>query len=243
MQDHPQDHLDVPSVVDRPSFGSPLERAFLFDRADHGSLLLVRHGQQITPDRATPGDWNDPPLTDLGLRQIEAVAALLAGDRVDAVYASPLQRALRTGEGIAARHGLDVTVVPELEEVRLFGEVPAGSDITEVIPGDALRTAADRFVRERRWGLFPLSEGSEPFRARVGAAIESILAEHQGEHVVVACHGGVINAYLSQQLDLAADMFFRPAHCSVSRVAFDPELRVIRSLNEVHHLSDVLLSY
>lgn len=243
MQDHPQDHLDVPTVVDRPSFGSPLERAFLFDRDDHGSLLLVRHGQQVKPDRSTPGEWNDPPLTELGLRQIEAVAESLAGDRVDAVYASPLQRALRTGEGIAARHGLGVTVVPELEEVRLFGEVPPGSDITEVIPGDALRTAGERFVRERRWGLFPMSEGSEPFRARVGDAIEAILAAHQGRHVVVACHGGVINAFLSRQLGLEADMFFRPAHCSVSRVAFDPELRVIRSLNEVHHLGGGLLSH
>jgi broad specificity phosphatase PhoE len=61
--------------------------------------------------------------------------------------------------------------------------------------------------------------------------------------VVVACHGGVINAFLSGQLGLVADMFFRPAHCSVSRVAFDSELRVIRSLNEVHHLAGGLLSH
>ena len=64
--------------------------------------------------------------------------------------------------------------------------------------------------------------------ARVGAAIETILARHPGQVVVVACHGGVINAYLALVLGLdREDMFFRPAHASIHRVAYLGSRRVV----------------
>jgi broad specificity phosphatase PhoE len=54
--------------------------------------------------------------------------------------------------------------------------------------------------------------------------------------VVVACHGGVINAYLAWVLGLAEDMFFRPAHASVQTVLVRDDRRVIQGLNDVSHL-------
>ncbi|MEM7275943.1 MAG: histidine phosphatase family protein, partial [Actinomycetota bacterium] len=69
-------------------------------------------------------------------------------------------------------------------------------------------------------------------RRRVGVAVEGALADHPGETVVVACHGGVINAYLAQILNLPMDMFYRPAHASVHRLRFKDSLRVIETLNE-----------
>jgi len=63
---------------------------------------------------------------------------------------------------------------------------------------------------------------------------------------VVACHGGVINAYLTHVLGLTdQDMFFRPAHASVHRVTFLGERRVIDAVNETAHLvpADELLTF
>jgi probable phosphoglycerate mutase len=53
------------------------------------------------------------------------------------------------------------------------------------------------------------------------------------------CHGGVINAYIGHLLGLRQDMFFRPAHASVSRVLAGDGRRVIHTLNELHHLQAV----
>ena len=53
----------------------------------------------------------------------------------------------------------------------------------------------------------------------------------------MACHGGVINAYLAEMLGLDVDMFFRPFHASIHRVLFGHGKRVIETLNEESYLA------
>jgi probable phosphoglycerate mutase len=201
----------------------------------------VRHCQQEHPAGASPipSDWADPPLSEIGRRQAEAVADALAGDRVDAVYCSTLARAFDTGTAIGARHGIDVIAFPELREVEFFRDLPPEARVQDVLSEPVRRGMVERFVQERRWDVYPFSEGSAPFRARVVTVIEGLLAMSEGLHVVVACHGGVINAYLGHLLGLDEDMFFRPAHASVHRLLVAGDRRVIHSLNEIHHLSAV----
>src|SRR5512145_1936926 len=80
-------------------------------------VVLVRHG-------AT--DWNvqgrcqgatDRELTEVGVRQAEAIAAQLAEETVHAVYSSDLKRARRTAELISATHGLPVLVEEDIREL------------------------------------------------------------------------------------------------------------------------------
>lgn len=61
-------------------------------------LYLTRHGET---------EWNvihrmqgskDSPLTELGVRQAESLKAVLDTVPIDAVYASPSPRAMRTAE-------------------------------------------------------------------------------------------------------------------------------------------------
>ncbi len=85
-------------------------------------------------------------------------------------------------------------------------------------------------------GRDPYSESSFEFRKRTVNAVEAILAENEGGRVVVACHGGVINAYVAHIIGVGFDMFFRPAHTLVSVVAAGHGVRALHSLNDVHHL-------
>jgi 2,3-bisphosphoglycerate-dependent phosphoglycerate mutase len=96
---------------------------------------------------------------------------------------------------------------------------------------------SERFIRERRWDVYPYTGTSAEFRHRIVTVIEGILASHPAQTIVVACHGGVINAYVGHQLGLEEDMFFRPAHASVSRVLVGDRRRVLQSLNEIHPLA------
>jgi len=84
-------------------------------------ILLVRHGQtEFNRERRLQGQM-DSPLTELGLRQAEAVGELLAGMIRPAdgwmLAASPLGRARDTATVIGARLGLTVMLDDRLMEV------------------------------------------------------------------------------------------------------------------------------
>lgn len=215
---------------------NPLQRATLYDNYDL-ELILVRHGQQIPPaQRANAAERLDPPLTEVGERQIEAVGAHLANEDITAVYASTLTRARRTGEAIAAHQGVDATIVHELREIEILRDRPADTAPTDLVDPLTWAGAGERFVQTGKWDEWPMSESSFEFRRRICQVIEGIIATERTGRVAVACHGGVINTYLAEQLGISRDFWFRTAHCAVNRVYVKGDRRVIWNLNEVHHL-------
>ena len=230
------------SVSEQPSElpPSPIDRAFLTNDPEAGQLILVRHGQQQWPDpvTATVGDWVDPPLSDLGREQAAAVADYLGEEPITAVYSSHLRRAHDTGKAVAERRGVEQVVIEELQEINLYGDLPSDTRPSDVLGDKVIGGARERFVLTRRWDSYPHSETSADFRRRVGLAVEGAIADHPGELVVVACHGGVINTYLAEILGLTVDMFYRPAHASVHRIRFKDTVRAIESLNEQSFLRE-----
>jgi 2,3-bisphosphoglycerate-dependent phosphoglycerate mutase len=246
MQPHPLPASpSTPSPPRKPPAPPPsptsLDRPFLTGWPGVVTISFVRHGKQQLPPEAsfTPGLWADPPLSDLGRRQAEALGAAFVGHRVDAVLCSHLVRAEETARHVAAPHGLEPVVYPELREVETYRDVPDGVRLEEILPPVMWHGVHERFVRERRWDVSPFSESSTEFRHRVVTIVEGILVVHQGAHLVIVCHGGVINAYIGHLLGLYEDMFFRPGHASISRVLVGDGRRVIHTLNELHHLRTV----
>jgi broad specificity phosphatase PhoE len=74
-------------------------------------IILARHGET---------EWNveevfrgriDVELNQTGLKQAELLAEYLSGHKIEAVYSSPLKRALKTAEVVARRHKLRVEIV------------------------------------------------------------------------------------------------------------------------------------
>ncbi len=212
-----------------------LARATLHGHADL-ELIMVRHGQQVALADRRPDQLIDPPLSAIGERQIEAVGDHLAGEDIDAVYSSRLLRANDTGKAIAARHGMDVTIIEDLREIKIGKVLPDPDDTPETMADWV--AAAEDFVQTGRWSSLPQTEASEVFRARVTAALDAIISSHPTGRVVVACHGGVINAFVAEVLGIDRDFWFRTAHCSVNRVFVGDGGRVaVHNLNETHHLS------
>uniref|UniRef100_A0A914DMA4 Phosphoglycerate mutase n=1 Tax=Acrobeloides nanus TaxID=290746 RepID=A0A914DMA4_9BILA len=66
------------------------------------TLWLVRHGQRIDnvdeswKHNAPRGAWDDPHLTDRGLKQAEEVGKRLANEKIDYVFCSPFLRCVQT---------------------------------------------------------------------------------------------------------------------------------------------------
>jgi 2,3-bisphosphoglycerate-dependent phosphoglycerate mutase len=214
------------------------DRAFLTGIEDVTQLILVRHGEQhIADPRSGPfGETIDPPLSERGQRQAELVGERFSTERVDAVYASPLKRAYETGCQIARHHRLDPVVLDDLREVEIFRDIPLDTSAVDFFGEHLLAGIRERMLAEKRWDVYPLSESSFEFRKRTVNCIEGIIAANEGKRVVIACHGGVINAYVGHVIGSPFDMFFRPAHTSVSIVASGHGVRALHALNDVRHL-------
>jgi broad specificity phosphatase PhoE len=230
----------IPSVFDV---------AFLTDAEPVTELILVRHGQQDVADgRDSPiGDLIDPPLSALGRKQAQHVGRRFADTPIDAVYSSNLRRAFDTGLEIARRHGMEPIVDDDLREVELFRDIPPDQSAVAFIGRSLMLGIRERMISEKVWDVYPHSESSAEFRKRTVNAIEGIVATNEGRRLLIACHAGVINAYVGHHLGIARDMFFRPAHTAVNVVlAGHHGVRAVQSLGDVHHLlqgEELLVTY
>lgn len=166
-------------------------------------LVLVRHGESnVTLRRVIGGPLTCDGLSPLGLQQSERLRDRWSATpelSADLVLASGYPRAIETAEVVApALGGLSVVAAPG------FGEHDPGPECdglsyTEFIerynPGPDLWQDDDPFAT-----TFPGGETVAAFHYRVGAALRSVVDDHEGSTVVIFCHGGVIDAILRQAL-------------------------------------------
>lgn len=79
-------------------------------------IYLVRHGRMC----GDPHQFYEPPVTgclsDLGVRQAEALAEGLSDTKFDYIYSSPLGRALQTAQPLAQRQGVQIKPLAWLRE-------------------------------------------------------------------------------------------------------------------------------
>lgn len=72
------------------------------------TLVVVRHGEKAALSAADQRLEADPPLSASGEARARALAELLAGARIDAVYATQYRRTQQTAAPTAERFGLTV---------------------------------------------------------------------------------------------------------------------------------------
>lgn len=189
-------------------------------------LLLIRHALPVRVDEGPHAGPADPHLAPRGVEQAGALAEWLAGEQVDAIWSSPMKRAVETAAPVASRLGLKVSFDDGLAEY--------DKDSTSYIPVEELKAANDP-----RW--YEVPEQPEHFKGVVVDAVERVVAAHPSQRVAVVCHGGVVNAYAGHVLGLADPLFFLPAYTSISRVlASGSGARSIGSLNETAHVRHLI---
>lgn len=200
-------------------------------------VLLIRHAQQDADfEGGSIGEIMNPPLSEQGRRQAGLLGEALSTLKVDAVFASPLKRTMETAEAVARHHRLELDVLEDLREVEIFRDLPGEKTVKEALGMDLLEAVRQRMLHERSWDVYPYSESSFDFRKRSINAVETSIARNPGERIAIVTHGGVINAYIGHIIATPFDMFFRPAHTSLNTVAAGGGRRVLRGLNDTHHL-------
>ncbi|MDP3768919.1 MAG: histidine phosphatase family protein [Dehalococcoidia bacterium] len=215
---------------------SVFDQAFLTGVEGVTEVLLIRHAQQQLDPQGPVGEFFDPPLSDQGRLQARLLGEALSTMALDAIFSSNLQRAAETAREVARHHRLEPQVLEGLREVEVFRDVPRDQRADQFLGKELLEAVRQRMLNERSWDVYPYSEPSAEFRKRAINAVEQAIATHEAERIAIVCHGGVINAYVGHIIGSPYDMFFRPAHTAVSVVIAGAGQRVLRSLNDVHHL-------
>lgn len=202
----------------------------------HTHLYLIRHGETESNRNELLHGATDVPLNGTGEAQAELVGERVARTlTVDRLYASPLQRALRTAQAISSRTGLEPIIVAGLSEMN-FGTAEGVHfhDLVELFPDEFPRflDLSDNEVR------YPEGESRAEFFARVRRSIDQIVDESPGLHVVAVAHGGVIAAALAMIFneDPADWRRYSIQNCSVTHIEFGQEGPISHLLNDVVHL-------
>ena len=192
-------------------------------------LILVRHGLPLR--REVVEGPADPELSIEGHDQSARLASYLVTESIDAIYSSPMKRAVQTAEPLAQTTGLPISIVDDVAEYDRLSN--------EYIPIEELRAANDERWQKLLTGEWQSdSDTLESFRNRVISSLEQLISQHASQRIVVTCHGGVINQYLAHILGIATERgFFYPQYTSIHRVvASQNGLRSVGSLNEIAHL-------
>jgi broad specificity phosphatase PhoE len=242
MRDPDQNPRTVPAPIDPMAYY--FQDILLLNRPDAVRIYLVRHGQSGNNEARTVGGPSvfDPPLTAAGEEQARRVGERLARERVDAVYASPLQRAYNTGAAVAERLGLQVQVIDDLQEINepLSGTTRNPED--ELPTGMTHDEMKRQFEDDPIWDNLPGSETSAHFRTRITGAMDQIIRDNPGKKVVIACHGGVIQSYVGHILGLRTDFPFYCFNASITSIRAAEDRRVIWRLNDLAHLDGMRMT-
>lgn len=179
------------------------------------TLDLMRHGEPVG-GRRYRGQIDDP-LSEKGWAQMhDAVGDAAPWTRI---VSSPLVRCRAFAETLAQRHRLPLSLDTRLKEVG-FGEWEGKSaaEIEQAAPGTLARFKADP-VNARPAGAEPLAD----FHVRVAAALDDLLEQHAGEHVLLVGHAGVMRMALAWALRIPLQHAYRieVATASLTRLRFE----------------------
>lgn len=191
-------------------------------------VLLVRHGQTPTTGKVLPGRAPGLHLADTGRQQAQHAAERIAQlPQVDAVYASPLERARETAAPIAAARGLKVKVDKGLLECD-FGQW-TGAELKTLMKlpeWSTVQRAPSTFT-------FPGGESFTAMQTRMVSAIDRLRAAHPGGVVVCVSHADPIKAAVAHALGSHIDLFQRIviSTCSITAIAYGSGAPVVLTVN------------
>ncbi|MFO7167404.1 MAG: histidine phosphatase family protein [Chloroflexota bacterium] len=198
-------------------------------------LIIIRHGES---------EWNrigryqgqaDAPLSELGLRQAEALANRLRNEPLDVIFTSPLQRAAKTAAAVARYH----------PDVPLYNE-PA---LLEIHHGDWQGLMVDE-VKERygdglrEWRMHPTraqmpnGESFSNILKRVLDFKDRLLLEYAESNVLISTHDVVVKILVADALGMNMDRINRiwVTNASISVIEYGDDLPYLVSLSEACHL-------
>jgi broad specificity phosphatase PhoE len=163
------------------------------------ALLLIRHAESSWNAAGRWQGHGDPPLSDRGRAQANALARELSQEAIDVLVSSDLRRAAETAAILGQARGLQPKWNPRLRELDIGDWEGLTRDQIERTAGDVLRRfdAGDLDVRPGG------GENLREIEQRAFSALTELVDANPGRRLAVVTHLGVIRALLGESFGFA----------------------------------------
>jgi broad specificity phosphatase PhoE len=192
---------------------------FMFSGVFMNRVYLIRHGEnEANITKEFSYRMVDYSLTAKGVLQAQQTAAYWQDKPIDAIYTSPLKRALETAEIIAEPHGLPVIVLEDLREVNV------GS-----LEGQPFKAENWKFYNQmiKAWfdgdkdRAFPDGETYHQLWGRLRRAFADIVRGRDDQDIIVVGHGGNFSAIMKDlcpNADVETLIHVDSPNCSITDI-------------------------
>jgi probable phosphoglycerate mutase len=199
-------------------------------------IIAVRHGETAWNVATRIQGQLDIPLNARGQWQAARVAAALATEPLDAVYASDLARAWDTGAAIARAADRPIHAHSGLRE-RGFGSLQGQTfaEIEAAFPEESRRWRG----RDPHWAP-PGGESLIKLGERIGQTLDEIAARHLGEQIVLVAHGGVLDVLyrMATGQEIQAPRTWNLGNATINRLLWTPETLTLVGWADTRHLDE-----
>ena len=196
-------------------------------------IIAIRHGETAWNVGGRVQGHLDIGLNDKGRWQAQQAAQALAGEPIQALYASDLWRTYDTALSIASATGLTIQTDEGLRE-RCFGvfEGKTFAEVEAVWPDQAFnwRKRVPDFAPE-------CGESLLTFRERVLHTVSTLAAQNTGNQIAIVSHGGVMDVLYraATRQDLQAPRTWQLGNAAINRLLWTPEgLSLVGWADEQH---------
>ena len=196
-------------------------------------LILIRHGETEWNALGRYQGQTDVPLSDAGMKQADLLAERLAGRKLDAIYASDLERAMGTANPIAEKASLSVIPEPRLREMN-FG-------VLEGLTFNEGQAKYPEMIAAWLQDYNQPPQGGEKLidlTARIVSFLDYLKNNHDSEVVLLVAHGGSLGELLRLALELPPQgrWYFEMGNASLSEVVLYDGHVSMKKLNDTCHL-------
>ena len=200
-------------------------------------VYLVRHGQTAWNAELIFRGRRDIELNDWGEREASAIAGALRDKNLDAIYASPLTRAIETARPLAALLHCEITPVQELTDIS-YGD-------WEGVPYHEIKTRYPDLLAtwEQKPELvrFPHGETLDEVRERSYGFLRELAEKHANESILIVSHRVVNKVLLCAVLGLSTAHFWnikQDTGC-INLLDYSNHQFVLCLLNDTCHLRGI----
>src|SRR5689334_1364861 len=183
------------------------------------TLYLIRHGEN--PANITKEFSHrliDYSLTPKGVLQAQQTGEYFKSRQIDAIYCSPLKRAIETAEIIGQAIGVQPVIMEEFREVNVGALEALGGSTENWATHDSIVRA---WFEGQADLMFPEGENYHMLLERMRSGVVQILREQEGKRTIIVGHGGIFTFTLKdicREVDLAALMTNYGHNCSITEI-------------------------
>lgn len=197
-------------------------------------MILVRHGETTLNREKMYRGLMDVPLSETGLRQAELLADCLGHEKIEAVYSSPLRRAVQTAKPLARGLGMEIETIAGLTDMD-FGEWQGltSVEVREKYP-EHYRNWQDAPGNVR----IPGGESLGDVTDRVTPFLEDAVARAAEKKMVIVSHRVVLKVIVCHRLGLTNASFwnFKLDTAGITRFRVEGGRTVLTGFNDTAHL-------